>query len=96
LSEVTPEAFFERAIEISQPTAYVDTLIPAHSHYAEYLRSRGDDEGFRRHLKTAFETAVEAKWDRFVKQTRKRYRDVLKEMGVDTEVETESIEGVEA
>jgi hypothetical protein len=70
----------------------VDTLIPAHFHYAEFLRSQEDEEGFRSHLKTAFELAVDAHWDRFVRKTRANYGTLLQEMGVNTEVETEDFE----
>lgn len=96
LKEVTPQSFYRKAIAKSEPTKYVDTLIPSHFHYAKYLRTTGDEEGFQRHLKSAFELAVEAKWDRFVLTTRRNYGDLLRSLGVDTDVETEEIEGVSA
>jgi len=92
MSEISPAAFFQKAIEISDPPKYVDTLIPAHFHYAEFLRSQEDEEGFRSHLKTAFELAVDAHWDRFVRKTRANYSSLLQEMGVNTDVETEDFE----
>lgn len=92
LSEVNPRSLYEKAIEISDPPKYVDTLIPAHFRYAEYLQRRGDTERFRAHLKTAFELAAEAHWDRFIRKTRENYGEKLAEMGVDTDIETEDFD----
>jgi class 3 adenylate cyclase/tetratricopeptide (TPR) repeat protein len=94
LDQISPVTLYRRAIELSEPMKYVDTLIPAHFHLAEHLAANGDEESFRHHLRTAFELAVEAKWDRFIMITRKNHGQVLEEMGVDTDVETEEIEGV--
>jgi tetratricopeptide (TPR) repeat protein len=97
LHRIDPDSFFRKAIEISEPPAYVDTLIPAHFRYAEYLREQGDEATFRRHLKTAFELAVDAHWDRFVRTTRDNHGELLQELGVNTDVETEDFDlGTEA
>ena len=92
LHEITPDSFFRKAIEISEPPTYVDTLIPAHFRYAEFLKQQGDEAGFRSHLKTAFELAVDAHWDRFVRMTRDNYGELLQSMGVNTDVETEDFD----
>jgi class 3 adenylate cyclase/tetratricopeptide (TPR) repeat protein len=90
IPKLSPGAFYQKAIEISDPPKYVDTLIPAHFRYAEYLRAQGDEAGFEEHLKRAFELAVDAHWDRFVRKTREGYGEILASLGVNTEVETES------
>ncbi|MFP4484318.1 MAG: tetratricopeptide repeat protein [Spirochaetaceae bacterium] len=92
LTDISPARLYEKAIEISDPPKYVDTLIPSHFHYAEYLKRQGDDEGFRAHLRSAFELAADAHWDRFVRRTREHYGTLLAEMGVNTEVETEDFD----
>ncbi len=92
LQELTPATLYEKAIEISDPPKYVDTLIPSHFHYAEYLKKQGDDEGFRDHLRTAFELAADAHWDRFVRRTKEHYGSLLAEMGVDTDIATEDFD----
>ena len=82
LSEITPQAFYRKAIEIAAPTTYVDTLIPARLHLALCERSAGNEEAFRRHLADAFTTALTAHWDRFVRKSITKYGPILHELGV--------------
>jgi len=91
IPELSPAAFYRKAIEISDPTQYVDTLIPAHFRYAEYLRAHNDEAGFEEQLKRAFELAVGAHWDRFIRKTRDTYGEILTRLGVDINVETEDV-----
>ena len=82
LNDLTPQAFYRKAIEISAPTIYVDTLIPSHLRLALCERSAGSEEPFRRHLANAFTTALEAHWDRFVRGSITKYGPILRELGL--------------
>lgn len=82
LADLTPPTFYRKAIEIAEPTTYVDTLVPSRLRLALYERSTGNEEQFRHHLAIAFTTALDAHWDRFVRSSVEKYEPILEELGL--------------
>ncbi len=62
---MTAVAFYEKAIEVSTGTNYINTLIPAHYRYAHYLLESKSTEG-KAHLQKTLELAKKSGWDLMV------------------------------
>lgn len=67
------ETLFQKAIDISQRTQYVNTLIPARYNYARHLQNIGRKSEASEELREAYRLAKAASWDRFVAALEKRH-----------------------
>jgi tetratricopeptide (TPR) repeat protein len=77
IEETSAEAYFHKALEVSDEAGYVNTLIPAHYHFARFARAQGRDTEFLDHLAEAYRLAKSAQWDRFVGNLGDQYPELV-------------------